>query len=179
MFKYSKTFYTKGVENAFIRQLFAERGVNSTWWHQQMEHFPRYWHFVSGIHRLPVDSVHKGQWRRALCFSKFDLRLNKRLNKQSRHCWFETPSRPLWLHCNEWFLQSQQSRCNASMNFESEHLDLRGTCHLLSPYGGNVWHLGVEIIANLLPTQNTSLEWHPWVPLEHIFKGFVSTSMTI
>ena len=30
----------------------------------------------------------------------FDLRLNKRLNKQSRHRWFETPSRSLWRHCN-------------------------------------------------------------------------------
>ena len=31
----------------------------------------------------------------------FDLRLNKRLSKQSRRRWFETPSRPLWRHCNE------------------------------------------------------------------------------
>ena len=30
----------------------------------------------------------------------FDLRLNKRLSKQSRRRWFETPSRPLRCHCN-------------------------------------------------------------------------------
>ena len=30
----------------------------------------------------------------------FDLRLNKRLNKQSRGCWFETLSHPLWRHRN-------------------------------------------------------------------------------
>ena len=30
----------------------------------------------------------------------FDLRLNKRLNKQSRGWWFETPLRSLWHHCN-------------------------------------------------------------------------------
>ena len=29
-----------------------------------------------------------------------DLRLNKRLSKQSRRRWFETPSRSLWHHCN-------------------------------------------------------------------------------
>ena len=29
-----------------------------------------------------------------------DLRLNKRLSKQSFGWWFETPSRSLWLHCN-------------------------------------------------------------------------------
>ena len=31
----------------------------------------------------------------------FDLRLNKRLSKQSRSWWFETPSCPLWRHCND------------------------------------------------------------------------------
>ena len=30
-----------------------------------------------------------------------DLRLNKRLSKQSRCWWFETPSRSLWRHCYE------------------------------------------------------------------------------
>ena len=31
----------------------------------------------------------------------FDLRLTKRLSKQSRGWWFETVCRPLWRHCNE------------------------------------------------------------------------------
>ena len=116
------------------------------------KHFPRYWPFVRGIHRSPVNSPHKGQWRGALMFSLicaringwvnnretgdlrrhrthhdvivmmsqnglgvtvldkqsshqitnvfFDLRLNKRLNKQSWGWWLETLSRPLWRHCN-------------------------------------------------------------------------------
>ena len=33
------------------------------------KHFPRHWHFVWGIHRSPVNSPHKGQWRGALMFS--------------------------------------------------------------------------------------------------------------
>ena len=33
------------------------------------KHFPRYWPFVWGIHRSPVNSPHIGQWRRALIFS--------------------------------------------------------------------------------------------------------------
>ena len=33
------------------------------------KHFLRYWPFVRGIHRSPVNSPHKGQWRRALMFS--------------------------------------------------------------------------------------------------------------
>ena len=31
--------------------------------------FPRYWPFVRGIHRSPVNTPHKGQWRGALMFS--------------------------------------------------------------------------------------------------------------
>ena len=33
------------------------------------KHLPRYWPFVRGIHRSPVNSTHKGQWRGALMFS--------------------------------------------------------------------------------------------------------------
>ena len=33
------------------------------------KHFPRYWPFVRVIHRSPVNSPHKGQWRGALMFS--------------------------------------------------------------------------------------------------------------
>ena len=33
------------------------------------KHFPGYWPFVRGIHRWPVNSPHKGQWRGALVFS--------------------------------------------------------------------------------------------------------------
>ena len=33
------------------------------------KHFPHYWPFVRGIHRSPVNSPHKGQWRGDLMFS--------------------------------------------------------------------------------------------------------------
>ena len=61
------------------------------------KHFPRYWPFVWGIHRSPVNFSHKSQWRGTMMF--FYLRLNKRLSKESWDWWFETPSRPLWCHC--------------------------------------------------------------------------------
>ena len=32
------------------------------------KHFPRYWPVVLGIHRSPVNSPHKGQWRGVLIF---------------------------------------------------------------------------------------------------------------
>ena len=40
------------------------------------KHFPRYWPFVRGIHRSPVNSPHKGQCRGALMFSLICARIN-------------------------------------------------------------------------------------------------------
>ena len=42
--------------------------------------FPRYWPFVRGIHRSPVNSPHKGQWRGALMFSLICARINGWVN---------------------------------------------------------------------------------------------------
>ena len=39
-------------------------------------HFPRYWFFVRGIHRWPVNSPLKGQWGAALIFSLICARMN-------------------------------------------------------------------------------------------------------
>ena len=41
-------------------------------------HFPRYWPFVREIDRSPVDSPHKGQWRRTLMFSLICIWTNNR-----------------------------------------------------------------------------------------------------
>ena len=44
------------------------------------KHFPRYWPFVQGIHRSPVNSPHKGQWHGALMFSLISTRINGWVN---------------------------------------------------------------------------------------------------
>ena len=44
------------------------------------KHFPRYWPFVRGIHRSPVNSPHKGQWRGALMFSLICVSTNGWVN---------------------------------------------------------------------------------------------------
>ena len=49
-------------------------------WHDDIikwKHFLRYWPFVWGIHRSPVNSPHKGQWRGALMFSLICAWLNE------------------------------------------------------------------------------------------------------
>ena len=58
------------------------------------KHFQRYWSFVRGIHRSPVNSPHKGQWRGALMFSLIcawiSAWVNNRgagdLRRQRAHC---------------------------------------------------------------------------------------------
>ena len=44
------------------------------------KHFPRNWPFVRGIHRSPVNSPHKGQWRGALMFSLICVWINDWVN---------------------------------------------------------------------------------------------------
>ena len=46
------------------------------------KHFPRYWPFVRGIHRSPVNSPHKGQWRGAFMFSLICARINRWVNNR-------------------------------------------------------------------------------------------------
>ena len=52
-------------------------------WHDDVikwKHFPRYWPFVRGIHRSPVNPPHKGQWRGALLFTLICARINGWVN---------------------------------------------------------------------------------------------------
>ena len=44
--------------------------------------FPRNWPFVRGIHRSPVNSPHKGQWRGALMFSLICVWINNWVNNR-------------------------------------------------------------------------------------------------
>ena len=45
-------------------------------------HFPRNWPFVWGIHRSPVNSPHKDQWRGALVFSLIYAWMNDWVNNR-------------------------------------------------------------------------------------------------
>ena len=46
------------------------------------KHFPRYWPFVRGIHRSPVNSPHKGQWRGALMIPFICVGINGWINNR-------------------------------------------------------------------------------------------------
>ena len=69
-----------------------------TWWRHQMETFSRL------LALFPGNSLVTGEFPAQRPMTRsfdvfFDLRLNKRLSKQSWRWWFETPLRPLWRHC--------------------------------------------------------------------------------
>ena len=48
----------------------------------QYKHFPRYWLFVQGIHRSPVNYPKKGRWHEALMFSLICACINKWVNNR-------------------------------------------------------------------------------------------------
>ena len=83
--------------------LFAEHDDLIKW-----KHCPRYWPFVWGIRRSPVNPPHKGQWCGTLMFSLIFAWINGWVSNLSKQSWgwlFETPSGPLWRNCNEYVLR--------------------------------------------------------------------------
>ena len=53
-----------------------------SWWRHQMETFRRCWPLLRGIHRWPVNSSHKSQWREALMFSLICAWINSSVNNR-------------------------------------------------------------------------------------------------
>ena len=74
------------------------------------KHIPRYWPFVRGIHRSPVNSPHKGQWRAALMFSLTCVWINGWVNNREagdliryrNHYDVIVMSLPSTRHCPGW-----------------------------------------------------------------------------
>ena len=70
-----------------------------SWWHHQMETFSALLAFCEG--NSQVTGEFPSQRPEMQSFDVFfDLRLNKRLSKQSWDLWFEMPLHSLWRHCN-------------------------------------------------------------------------------
>ena len=69
--------------------LLPSQGLQQPWHPQRMHDdvikwndFPGYWPFVRGIHRWPVNSPHKGRWRRALMVSVIYAWINGWVNNR-------------------------------------------------------------------------------------------------
>ena len=82
-----------GLENAISKW-------EVTWWRHQMETFYALLAICAGNSAVPGEFPAQRPVTRS--FDVFlNLRLNKRLSKQSWGWWFETPSNPLWRHRND------------------------------------------------------------------------------
>ena len=76
-----------------------DQAFPNSWWHHQMETFS----VLLALHEGNSPAIGGFPSQRPVTWGfgvLFALRLNKQLSKQSRRWWFETPSRPLWRHCN-------------------------------------------------------------------------------
>ena len=70
-----------------------------SWWRHQMKTFSALLAICAGNSPVPGEFPAQRPVTRSF-YVFFDLRLNKRLRKQSWGWWFETLSRPLWRHRN-------------------------------------------------------------------------------
>ena len=76
---------TWSVEFIVIRFSVCRGGIINSSGHDYVikwTNFPRYWPFVQWIHRWPVNSPHKGQWRGALMFSLIRVWINDWINNR-------------------------------------------------------------------------------------------------
>ena len=73
-----------------------------SWWRHQMEAFPALLAICAGNSPVPGEFPTQRPVTRSFDVF-FDMRLNKRLSKQSWGWWFKTLSCPLWRHRNDLF----------------------------------------------------------------------------
>ena len=66
----------KLASNSWVNSLMIHDDVN------KWKHFPRHWPFARGIHRSPVNSPHKCQWRSALMFVLICVWINGWVNNR-------------------------------------------------------------------------------------------------
>ena len=96
--KISIYYYTTVPRPAYIAMI-RRRTPFKSWWCHPMETFSALLAFCAG--NSPVTGEFPTQRPGTRSFGVFfDLRLNKRLSKQSSGWWFGTPTRSLWRHCH-------------------------------------------------------------------------------
>ena len=116
------------------------------------KHFPRYWPFVRGIHRSPVNSPHKGQWRGALMFSLICVWIN---------CWVNNREagdlRRHRAHCDEFIkisilssqIWSSSSYAGSCFNIRSKSRKKQDRCLVFSSRS-EIWQAPIARLSNVL-----------------------------
>ena len=70
------------ISESMCRDVYEVEGISVTWWRDQKETFSALLALCAGIHRSPVNSPHKGQWRGALLFSLICTWINDWVNNR-------------------------------------------------------------------------------------------------
>ena len=93
--------YSRGTSSSRCLQMLTVLGHQlASWWRHQMETFSALLAICAG--NSPVRGEFSTQRPVTRSFGVFfDIRLDKRLSKQSWGWWFETLSRPFWRHSND------------------------------------------------------------------------------
>ena len=95
-------------KNTFLTYTSLHYKHHMPWWRHQMETFSSLLALCAG--NSPVTGEFPAQRPVTRSFEVFfDLRLNKRLSKQSCGWWFETPSRSLWRQRNVMLVMENRS----------------------------------------------------------------------
>ena len=112
------------------------------------KHFPRYWPFVRRIHRSPVNSPHKGQWRGALMFSLICTRINDWVNNREAGD-----------------LRRHQAHCDVIVMQNGHHFADGIFKHIILKETGWIWIQILLKFVPMVPIHNKSalvqvLSWH-------------------
>ena len=126
------------------------------------KHLPRYWPFVRGIHRSPVNSPHKGQWRGALMFSLICARINDWVNNREAGdlrryrahydvivmTWTDIDLASVWSSYNHTISQEVPQPFNFKMIYLKFHSDLPVSNELMTGYAliMHFWRFGKRAI---------------------------------
>ena len=149
----------------------------STRWRHQMETFSMLLAICEGNPPVTI-GFHS---RRPMTWNFevfFDVCLNKRLRKISRHRWFEMPSRSLWCHCNApsyflnqcWHLVNTILRNKLQWNLSNDY-DKKQKQKKNPTFSCKEMHLKISICK-----MSAILSWPQFVKSNHCWKYNISNS---
>ena len=136
------------------------------------KHFPRYWPFVRGIHRSPVHSPDKDQWRGAFMFSLICAWINCWVNNRKagdlrRHC----AHYDVTVMLISWLSSTRIMKCSRCVQCVELYNGTDGYLHVI-PRSHGFWYIHKNKERH---TAHTIVSWpnpKQWVEREIKFIGF-------
>ena len=111
----------------------------STRWRHQMETFSALLAFCTG--NSPVTGEFPSQTPVTWNFDVFfQLCLNQQLSKQWRGWWFETPSRSLWRHCNDYYIAITKQTTRRTWDIFYLLIFFRPVCVTIQTFWSRISH---------------------------------------